>query len=88
MGSTFVNPTAVPSHTRGFGNQAAAQSHGVEDVGTNIVFHGVHNEGGVHGARKVQTKKGLVGSYNVNPVRRKLSTETSIEMLMCQGFLD
>jgi hypothetical protein len=50
-------------------NQAAASPHGVEDVGTNIVFHGVHNEGGVHGARKVQTKKGLVGSYNVNPVR-------------------
>ena len=48
--------------------QAAASPHGIEDVGTNIVFHGVHNEGGVHGARKVQTKKGLVGSYNINPV--------------------
>jgi hypothetical protein len=48
--------------------QAAASPHGIEDVGTNIVFHGVHNEGGVHGARKFQTRKGIVGSYNVNPV--------------------
>jgi len=45
----------------GIGNQAAPMNH--MDVGTNIVFHGVHSEGGILGARKHMQKKGLVGSY-------------------------
>ena len=54
------------------GNQAAPQNH--MDVGTNIVFRGVHSEGGIKGVRGIKSahsadkKKSLVGSY---PVARK-----------------
>jgi len=46
------------------GNQAAPQNH--MDVGTNIVFRGVHSEGGIKGVKKHEQKKGLVGSYGVD----------------------
>eukprot|EP00283_Hemiselmis_rufescens_P009203 CAMPEP_0173422664 /NCGR_PEP_ID=MMETSP1357-20121228/3283_1 /TAXON_ID=77926 /ORGANISM="Hemiselmis rufescens, Strain PCC563" /LENGTH=83 /DNA_ID=CAMNT_0014385709 /DNA_START=13 /DNA_END=260 /DNA_ORIENTATION=+ len=45
VGSSTVDPHKPPLVTPGIGNQAAGQNH--FDVGTNIVFHGVHNEGGV-----------------------------------------
>jgi len=66
VGSYSPQPGAKPQGHFGIGNQAASGHHGIQDVGTNIVFHGVHNEGGVHGARAHQQKKGLVGSYNAN----------------------
>ena len=45
VGSTFVDPRASrpPTQPYGIGNQAAAGSHGINDVGTNIVFHGVYS---------------------------------------------
>jgi len=71
---SLVGSSIVTSHDRvlstpGVGNQAAGQNH--FDVGTNIVFHGVHNEGGVHGAKRAhpaaQGKKSLVGSNVIPP---------------------
>jgi hypothetical protein len=70
VGSFNVNPqNQQASQPFGIGNQAAPQGH-MGDIGTNTVFHGVKADGGIAGVRKTKQhmmKKGLVGSFNVNP---------------------
>jgi len=68
VGSTTVGRHDLNKQTPGIGNEAAGQSH--FDVGTNIVFHGVHNEGGVIAAKKAHPasgRKSLVGSRVIPP---------------------